>query len=71
MPGETAIDPANWTAEELASANDWVFQLSQSEIAEINSAIAAVESRGDDIMDIRIANFPLPILDAKLAALKH
>ena len=71
MLGESAIDPADWTAEELASANDWVFELSQSDITEIDSAIAAVEAGGLDIMDIGIDDFPLPVLDVKLAALKH
>ena len=71
MLGEAAIDPADWTAEELASANDWVFELSRSDVAEIDGAIAAAEARGLDIMEIGIEDFPLPALDAKLAALKH
>jgi len=48
-----------------------VFELSQSDITEIDSAIAAVEARGLGIMDIGIDDFPLPELDAKLTLLKH
>ncbi len=70
MPCEPAIDPADWTGEELARANDWVFELAPSDIAEIDAAIALVEARGLDIMDIGIADFPLPTLDAKLASVK-
>ena len=71
VPCERAIDPADWTGEELARANDWVFELAPSDIAEIDAAIAVVESRGLDIMDIGIADFPLPTLDAKLASVKR
>ncbi len=71
VPCEPAIDPADWTGEELARANDWVFELAPSDITEIDAAITAVEARGLDIMDIGIAEFPLPTLDAKLAAVKR
>ncbi len=68
---EPAIDPADWTGEELARAVDWIYQLAPSDIVEIDAAIAAVEARGLDILDIGVADFPLPTLDAKLASVKH
>jgi hypothetical protein len=70
-PGLPAIDPADWTADELARADDWVFELEPSDIAEIDTAITSVEARGLDIMDIGVDDFPLPTLDAKLAGIKH
>jgi len=71
VPNETAIDPADWSADELANAEDWVFELTPADIAEIDAAISSVEARGLDIMAIGIADFPLPDLDMKLAALKN
>ena len=70
LPCEPAVDPAVWTGDELARATDWVYELAPSDIAEIDGAIAAVEARGLDIMDIRVDDFPLPTLDGKLASVK-
>lgn len=71
IPLETVVDPADWTAGELAGADDWVFDLTSSDRAEIDAAIAAVEDRGLDIMEIGIDDFRLPTLDAKLADVKR
>jgi hypothetical protein len=71
VPYETAIDPADWRPEELAEADDWKFDLTAPDIAEIDEALASVEARGLDIMNIGITDFALPGLDAKLAAVRH
>lgn len=70
VPLQPVIDPAEWTGEELAQSEDWKFALTEAEIAEIDAAIDGVEARGLEIKDITLEDFPLPTLDAKLAAMK-
>jgi hypothetical protein len=60
LRGKPVIDPAAWRAEDMAKRRDWLYQLSDAEIAELDSAIAGIEARGLDIKDITRDNFPLP-----------
>lgn len=69
-PMQPVIDPAAWNGEELARSNDWKFELTAAEIAEIDAAIESVEARGLEIKDIKRKDFRLPTLDAKLADMK-
>jgi hypothetical protein len=69
-PMRPLIDPAQWTAADLAASDDWKYLLSDAEIAEIDRAVAGVEARGLEIKDITVEDFPLPTLDARLADLK-
>ena len=39
------IDPAAWTKEELARSTDWIHVLTQSEIADLDRTIAAIEAQ--------------------------
>lgn len=70
QPMQPVIDPAQWTGADLARRSDWQYHLSPAEIAELDAAVAGVRARGLDIKDITRADFPLPTLDAKLAAMK-
>jgi len=69
-PMKPVIEPAGWTGEELRRSNDWRFELTAPEIAELDAAVAGVKARGLDIKDLTVADFPLPTLDRKLAAVK-
>lgn len=69
-PMRPVVDPAGWTGDELARADDWKFALTEADIAEIDAALAGVEARGIEIKDIALKDFPLPTLDAKLADVK-
>jgi hypothetical protein len=69
-PMKPVIDAAGWTGEELHRTDDWRFALTAAEIAELDAAVAGVKQRGLDIKDITLADFPLPRLERKLAALK-
>jgi TfdA family taurine catabolism dioxygenase TauD len=69
-PMKPVIDPADWTGRDLEASDDWKFVLTGAEIAEIDAAVAGVEARGIEIKDITRQDFPLPTLDAKLAALR-
>jgi hypothetical protein len=68
--GKPVIDPAGWTADELAANDDWVYELSAAELDELRAAVAGVTAQGLDILEIDRANFPLPTLDATLAMLQ-
>ena len=64
-------DPADWRADDLAAADDWIFHLTDREIGEIDSAIAAVEAAGLEISDIAEDDFPLPSLHTRLKDIEH
>src|ERR1700733_11500160 len=59
-----------WTAKELAASNDWMFQLPDSALREIDDALARVKTRGTQLEDIKATDFPLRSLDNQLNALK-
>lgn len=63
--------PAAWRGEDLARSDDWMYRLSDADIAEIDAALASVRSRGLDLMDIDRAAFTLPRLGAKLDAIRR
>ena len=49
VPGRPVIGPACWMAAELAARDDWIFQLSKDEIANLKDMAASVRRRiGDD-----------------------
>lgn len=65
------VDPANWTGDDLAHNRAWEYTLTDQEAREIYEAVDSVRRRGLDIKEITREDFPLPTLDAKLAALKE
>ena len=56
IPMKPVTDPANWRAEDLAIADDWIYPLSDVDIAELDAAVAAVEDAGLDISEISEAD---------------
>src|SRR5262249_32262953 len=52
--------PPAWTGADLRQRDDWIYELSSSEIAEIEAATESVLARGLDIADVARADFPLP-----------
>ena len=71
VPMEPIIDPAEWRGTDLEADHSWEFWLTDAELAEIDTAIQDVTTRGLDIKDITADDFPLPILEPKLAAMKR
>ena len=61
--------PSAWYGAELAKRDDWIETLSDSEIAEIDAAIAAFRASGAALQDIGEQSFPLPALKRRLKAL--
>lgn len=53
--------PSAWIGRDLrARESEWIHQLTETEIAEVDAAVAGVRARGLDIADIKRADFPLP-----------
>jgi hypothetical protein len=69
IPMQPLVDPAGWTAAELAASGDWIYELSEAEKDDIRAAVADVQKRGLDILDVKREDFPLPNLEAGLGAL--
>ncbi len=70
-PFEPIRGPFVWTGPEMAARTDWIHEFGAPEIAEIEAAVAAVQARGQDILDIRQADFPLPALAPTLAGIRE
>lgn len=68
-PLEPVIDPAGWTREELAASEDWIHELSEAEIADLDAAVAGVREKGLGLTDIAKADFPLPVLGPVMDAI--
>ena len=69
--GQTVVDPADWTGEELARSEQWIHRLTEAEIADIDRAVRDVEARGLDILDISRETFPLPVFGPALAGIRE
>jgi hypothetical protein len=69
-PMRPIVDPAGWTAQELAASDDWIYELSETEINDIHDAVAAAEKGGSDIKDIGRDDFALPGLARGLATIR-
>lgn len=62
--------PSAWHAAELQGREDWILHLAPNDIDEIDAAVADTRRRGQSIIDIAPADFPLPGLTMRLQALR-
>jgi Taurine catabolism dioxygenase TauD, TfdA family len=63
--------PSAWVGADMRKREgEWIYRLAPPEIAEIESAVAAVRERGLDIARIRCEDFPLPTLGPALERLR-
>jgi alpha-ketoglutarate-dependent taurine dioxygenase len=63
--------PQVWLGPAMAASGDWIEALSAADIAEIEAAAAPLAERGGDIAALSAADFPLPTLAPRLAAIRH
>ncbi|MBT6830522.1 MAG: hypothetical protein HOA58_13480, partial [Rhodospirillaceae bacterium] len=70
QPMKPLVDPAAWRPEEMAAHDDWIYELSNAEIAELTQAVERASSGGGDIKDVKLADFPLPTLGPALADIR-
>ncbi len=66
-PPKEITGPSAWYGRDLRHSDQWIFRLSNADIAEIEGAVEA--SRALKIQDIGRAQFPLPQLGFRLDAL--
>lgn len=60
-------DRSAWIGSELARrSEEWIYRLSERDLAEIDAAVARTRARGLPVEDIGRADFPLPTLGPKL-----
>ena len=70
VPLQPIVDPAGWTAQEVAAGDDWIYELSETEINEIHGAVATAEKSGSQIKDIRRDDFGPPNITRALADIR-
>lgn len=70
-PGEAVIDPAGWTKDEIAGSDAWLYELTTSDIAELDAVVSGLENRKIAINEIGRNDFDFPTLSARLAAIKN
>jgi len=70
VPFKQVRDPAEWRAEELRASGAHLHHLDERDLAELDAAIRAVEAAGKPIMDLKAADFVLPTLGKRLAAIR-
>lgn len=70
IPTTPVTEPSAWTAETFAEYDSWRWVLTQSEVAEIESATDAVYARGLGPCEFDSEAFPLPNFACRLAALR-
>jgi hypothetical protein len=64
--------PSAWFGPDMREREEeWSYRLSPAETAEIEAAVAAVQRRGLDLVDIRRDDFPLPTLGPVLDRLRR
>ena len=71
MPGGPITGPDAWRADEMRERDDWVHVLSESEIAEIDAAIEAVDIDDRPIAGMGRGDFHLPRFGQVLDAIRE
>jgi len=71
QPMQKVVDPAGWTAEDLADLSHWSYRITESESDELADAVAAVRRSGIAIEEVARENFPLRRLADVLADVRR
>ena len=70
QPARAPIEgPFAWNGRELEKTDSWVRRFTPAEVDEVDAALALVRRRGLAMADIGPADFPLPTLAGRLAAI--
>jgi hypothetical protein len=59
---EPLNSPSVWRGRDLAGRDDWILHLERNHVEELEAALAAVEERGLEPLQITAQDFPLPTL---------
>lgn len=63
--------PAAWRGRDMAKNTDWIVRFSESDVAEIENAVAFALSRKSDVLSLDREDFPLPRLAGRLHAVQN
>jgi hypothetical protein len=63
--------PQAWYGRDLRGRRDWIYELTGSEVAELDAAVAAVEAGGVELVALSRERFPLGALAQTLARLRR
>ncbi len=61
--------PSAWKGRDLARSDEWIYRLTDADIAELEAALRAARARGRTIPELGRDDFPLPRFGATLAAI--
>ncbi len=64
-------DPACWKSADLQHTTEWQYRLNRAEVADLDAALALVRAKGLAAMQVTRADFPLPVLGARLAEIRR
>jgi hypothetical protein len=70
VPLAPLAEAAGWRAEEMAASDQWIYHLSDPEIAELTRTVERASAAGGDIKDVTLADFELPTLGPALADIR-
>ncbi|MET4236059.1 hypothetical protein ABIA85_009374 [Bradyrhizobium sp. LA6.10] len=68
IPHGPVIDPAGWRGPEVKNRNDWIYQLDEADIADLEAALRNVERTTPDLISVTRDQFPLQQFSNKLRA---
>lgn len=66
VPLQPVVDPAGWSKDGLAADKSWIHELTGEEIADLDRAVGEIERRGISLLDLKRADFQLPVLGRTL-----
>ena len=66
VPMKPVVDPAAWTASDLASNQAWVHELSEANIEELDALVTTISGRITDVLEIKQSDIELPKLGPRL-----
>lgn len=71
MPMRPLVDPAGWSAADLADVSRWSYRITETDASELAAAVASVRDRGVALVDIRQEDFPLGAFSRVLADVRR
>jgi hypothetical protein len=71
IPQGPVIDPAEWRGPEIKNRKEWVYELDQADIDDLEAALSHVERTGVDLISVTKDKLPLRHFSNKLGAIRR
>ncbi len=62
---------AEWRADDVADASAWTLVLDPDQVGELDAALAVARAAHDEVLDVRLGDFPLPTLGPILRGIER